>query len=146
MSLTGDILTAATSLITGLSLSPTPAIKARKRRALLDGEAPPAVLLAVQETSAQRQTSGGVYEVKYELTACIAYTSSGKAGDNTTLRSWSDDVEGVLSRGENWHALGTPLNVDDVFPGQRLLFEDAAGRVMLDWSVIRQTVQVREQR
>jgi len=149
VSVAGEILAAAGRLAAGLTLSPAPsAVVARKRRALLDGDnltVGPVVVLACQEHGeAERQTAGGVYQVRYQAGVAVAMTSGGRAGDNAALREWLDLLKGAFWRAEGWRAAG--LDVDDVLPRSAMVFEEQAAKLQVDWGVLTLTVQTREQR
>lgn len=127
MSVAADVITATLAVVNGLSLSPTPTVRVRKRLAILDGETPPLVVVSVGDGEQVEQlcTRAGArtFLVAYPVSVGLIFKSLGKTAGNDTLRTWRESIRAALLDWMSGLRAGGLPQVNDVTAAGKSVFD-----------------------
>lgn len=96
MSVAGDIKAAATTAITALALTGSPAVVAAKTPILPSGKTPPAVRVACSRGGKCEPYDATRVVVTYTLTVGMYTSTTGETGDDDTIDTWREAVNKAI--------------------------------------------------
>lgn len=136
------------TLITGLSLTPTPtSIRKMKRPLMFEGESGPLVIVSQGDGDTpvllgRQSATLRRFLTKYPVDVILAQRNQGTQRENATLRGWNEAIDtAVLNWMTGLKANGLPT-VNDVEARGQAMFDLPALMKGFDWAASSYTVEV----